>query len=150
MTLFSFMAYSRPETHFLALHIQLKPSNMHFTAVVLTLVMASVALAAPFNPFPLANGFPNLNTTAQQKVFRIAGGSLPDGPLPTSLTPAGSQTLQLIALNELFEVAYFTQLLSNITNGVDGYEDGDDTEIINALEVIINVRLILPSLRARN
>jgi hypothetical protein len=105
------------------------------------LASASLAIAAPFS-YPLANGFPALNTTALQRVFQLAGGTLPNGALPASLTSNGAQALQLIAANELFEVAYFTELLQNITTRVRGYEEGhDDKYIIDSLKAIVNVRV---------
>lgn len=97
---------------------------MYFSRIVLASAAASVAIAAPFS-FPLANGFPNLNSTAMAQVFKLAGGTLPNGALPSSLTPAAVQALQLIAANELFEVAYFTELVANITNKVPGYQVGN-------------------------
>lgn len=42
---------------------------------------ATLATAAPFQ-FPLANGFPSLNSTALAAVQKMAGGTLPNGPLP--------------------------------------------------------------------
>jgi hypothetical protein len=119
---------------------------MQFSIWTQISAVASIALAAPFNPFPLANGFPNLNATALQKVFSIAGGTAPNGPLPTSLTLTGAKTFQVIALNEFFEVAYFTELLFNITSGVQGYENGDKASIKEALTVIINACLTIPCL----
>jgi len=104
----------------------------------LLLATVGLAAAAPFS-YPLANGFPNLNATALQQVYKLAGGTLPNGALPSSLKPGGVQTLQLIAANELFEVAYFTELLQNITTKVDGYEDGHDRYIKDTLEAIIAV-----------
>ena len=48
-------------------------------------------------------------------------------------------TFQAIAFGEIFEVAYFTSLLNNITNNVGGYQLGngeDRTIVINALTAI--------------
>jgi hypothetical protein len=56
------------------------------------LAFAGLADAAPF-PFPLPNGFPNLNATAKKEVFELASGTLPKGPVPTSLKPNGVQAL---------------------------------------------------------
>lgn len=111
---------------------------MRFINFVLSSAVTSVATAAPFT-YPLANGFPNLNATALQQVYKLAGGTLPNGALPSKLLPAGVQTLQLIAANELFETAYFTELLANITTGVSGYEDGNTQAVKDALTAIINV-----------
>ena len=99
---------------------------------------AGLAAAAPF-AFPLANGFPNLNATALQQVEKLAGGTLPNGALPSTLTPNGVQTLQLIAANELSEVAFFTQLLQNITNKVPGYHEGHHPYIIDTLTAVVAV-----------
>jgi hypothetical protein len=43
--------------------------------------------------------------------------------------------LQLIALNEIAEVAFFTELISNLTNHVKGYEIPSEQHnlIVNAL-----------------
>jgi hypothetical protein len=100
---------------------------------------AGIVAAAPFS-YPLANGFPNLNTTALQEVYVLAGGTIPNGPLPTKLTAGATQALQLIAANELFETAYFSELLSNITSGVEGYQAGNKQYIIETLTAVINVR----------
>lgn len=48
-------------------------------------------------------------------------------------------TFQAIAFGELFEVAYFTSLLNNITNNVSGYEIGSGAvreAVIDALSAI--------------
>ncbi|KAL2069402.1 hypothetical protein VTL71DRAFT_14081 [Oculimacula yallundae] len=107
---------------------------MHFSRVVLASTAASVAAAAPFS-FPLANGFPNLNATAMQEVFKLAGGTLPNGALPSSLKAPGIQALQLIAANELFEVAYFSELVHNITTGVPGYKCGQ--KALDSLQAVV-------------
>lgn len=108
-------------------------------SAAILIASAGLAAAAPFS-FPLANGFPNLNATARKEVYELAGGTLPNGPVPTSLKPNGVQALQLIAAGELFEVAYFAELLNNITNGVPGYEAaGQDQYIIDTITVVLNV-----------
>lgn len=46
--------------------------------------------------------------------------------------------MQLIALNELFEVAYFTELVYNLTNKVEGYDLGHNHEyVLDALTAIV-------------
>jgi hypothetical protein len=110
-------------------------------STALLVASAGLAAAAPFS-YPLANGFPNLNATALEEVYKLAGGTLPNGALPTSLTPGAVQALQLIAANELFETAYFTELLSNITNGVAGYETSNKDYVIDTLTAVINVGFI--------
>lgn len=109
---------------------------MHFSSLVLS---ASVAAAAPFS-YPLPNGFPNLNSTALAEVFALAGGTAPNGGAPSSLKAAAVQAFQLIAANELAEVAYFTELIANVTNNVPGYEVGDKDYILRTLTAVVNVR----------
>ena len=70
----------------------------------------------PFK-FPLANGFPSPNATALAAIQKTAHGTLPNGGLPKKLSDASAATLQLIAFNEIFEVAYFNSLLTNLTTG---------------------------------
>jgi len=64
-------------------------------------------------------------------------------PAPTKQTPTGTVTLQLIALNELFEVAYFTELLHNITTNVPGYDVSkyNTTHVTETIKAIMKVRI---------
>ena len=119
---------------------------MHFSRILLASAAANLVAAAPFS-FPLPNGFPSPNATALAEVYKLAGGTLPNGALPTSLTDSGAQTLQLIAANEIFEVAYFTELLANVTNDVPGYELGaDKAYVVKTLTAVTAVRrLSIPS-----
>lgn len=114
-------------------------------AVAGSVLAASVA-AAPYNPFPLnITGFPNATASQVATIQQQAGGSLPNGGLPSSLSDAATLTLQLIALNENFEVAYFNQLVNNITTGVSGYSaDGNGlnrTYVLQTLQAILAVRM---------
>ncbi|KAF2997841.1 hypothetical protein E8E13_001812 [Curvularia kusanoi] len=98
-------------------------------------LVASLASAAPTskrqsglapdgNYFPLQNGFPNPNHDGEITIQDGAHGTLPNGPPPPALSAEGITNLKLIALNELFEVAFFTELVYNITNKVSGYDLG--------------------------
>lgn len=111
---------------------------MYFSRIALAFATLCLAAAAPFK-YPLENGFPNLNATALEEVYKLAGGTLPNGPLPSTLKPDGVQTLQLLAVNELFETAYFTELLKNVTDGVEGYDVADKDYTIRTLTAIVNV-----------
>ena len=75
---------------------------------------------------PLSNGFPNITNPSSQltAIEEQAHGTLPNGPPPASVTADTLTSLELIAFNELFEVAFFTDLIYNITNNVPGYEIG--------------------------
>lgn len=92
----------------------------------------------PFK-FPLSNGFPNLKPGSPEllAVEKQAHGTLPNGPLPSSIQDATATTFQLIAFNEIFEVAFFTSLLNNITSGVYNIGEGAAKQIvINAITAV--------------
>ena len=92
-------------------------------SIISTIAIAGFATAAPYNPFPLPDGFPNPTPAQIKKIEQGAGGTLPNGPLPPNPnSPQAALDLQVVAFNEIFEVAYFTQLLHNVTNNVHGYE----------------------------
>jgi hypothetical protein len=123
---------------------------MRVSTVTLFSALTGVALAAPYSPFPLSDGFPSPNADQLKSISQAAGGYLPNGALPTKLSDTATVTLQLIALNEIFEVAYFTDLVQNITNGVSGYEVGDNKAFaLKALTAIKNVRCLLLTYRCR-
>lgn len=82
------------------------------------------AAQTPFS-FPLANGFPMLSNDSLKQVQIAAQGTLPTGPLPSNVTANSLTALGAAAFGEIFEVAYFTSLIQNITNGVPGYQTGD-------------------------
>ena len=91
----------------------------------------------PFS-FPLANGFPTLSDAQLQQVSVIAHGIEPNGGAPT-LGTDDLTSIQLIAFNEIFEVAFFTSLLFNVTNNVPGFafqDQGQRKTIIDALTAI--------------
>ncbi|KAK5712624.1 hypothetical protein LTR17_017877 [Elasticomyces elasticus] len=81
----------------------------------------------PFK-FPLSNGFPDVDNATLRGIEETAQGTLPNGALPTAFqNPAGTTTIfELIAFNELFEVAFFSSLIYNITNNVEGFGIGSD------------------------
>ncbi|KAH7071720.1 late sexual development protein [Paraphoma chrysanthemicola] len=121
---------------------------MRFSVVSSTALLATYTAAAPtgskrdFSPdnvyFPLSNGFPN---PSQDQILQIqieGHGTLPNGPPPPTLSSEGVTNLQLIALNELFEVAYFTELVYNVTNKVPGYDLGYGHEyVLDSLKSIV-------------
>lgn len=100
---------------------------------------ATGAGQTPFT-FPLSNGFPaNVSAAALTSIERQAHGTLPNGPLPSAISDTSAATLSLIAFNEIFEVAFFTSLIQNITNNVAGYEIGSGAVrqvVLNALIAI--------------
>ncbi|KAI1616686.1 hypothetical protein EDD36DRAFT_143033 [Exophiala viscosa] len=91
----------------------------------------------PFS-FPLSNGFPNLNAAELNATEEQAHGIEPNGGAPT-LKPDDLTSFRLIAFNELFEVAFFTDLLFNLTENVAGFTIADSTTrqmVINAITAI--------------
>jgi hypothetical protein len=125
-------------------------------ALPLAISAASVAMTVTAAPFALPNGFPELSDSALQQVYEVslqslrcwtglnlqaAGGTLPNTPLPIALPADAVQTLQVIAYNEIFEVAFFSSLLANVTNGVVGYTDLplDKDYIISILTAVVAV-----------
>ncbi|KEF63292.1 uncharacterized protein A1O9_01269 [Exophiala aquamarina CBS 119918] len=94
----------------------------------------------PFK-FPLSNGFPNIakGSPQLQDIQVQAHGTLPNGAAPPKPAEDDLLSLRLIAFNELWEVAFFTELLANITNNVPGYQFEKEEErqtIINAITAV--------------
>jgi hypothetical protein len=106
---------------------------MHSSIVLSTFIGLSYFSVISGFPFtyknnPLGNGFPTIAAGSSQltSIEAQAHGSLSNAlPPPASPQPDSLTSLRLIAFNELFEVAFFTELLSNITNHVRGYEIPD-------------------------
>jgi len=75
-----------------------------------------------------------------QNIQLQAHGTLPNGAAPPKPAEDDLLSLRFIAFNELWEVAFFTELLANITNNVPGYTDFKDQEerqaIINAITAV--------------
>ena len=81
----------------------------------------------PFR-FPLSNGFPNITSNAAYAAIeKQAGGPLPNSSSKTSkLSETSAHALSAVSVNELFEVAFFTQLLENVTVSHPLSSDGKD------------------------
>ncbi|KAK4546072.1 hypothetical protein LTR36_002209 [Oleoguttula mirabilis] len=90
--------------------------------------------------FPLDNGFPNITNPSQAltDIEEQAHGTLPNGAAPPPPHPDSLNALGFIAFNELFEVAFFTELLYNITNNVPGFDKIPDRD--NVLDIITVVQ----------
>ncbi|KAL6251427.1 hypothetical protein RBB50_001636 [Rhinocladiella similis] len=92
----------------------------------------------PFS-FPLSNGFPNLSPEQLNATEIQAHGTEPNGGAPTGLAADDLTSIRLIAFNEIFEVAFFTDLLFNITTNVPGFTIDDHNTrqlVINAITAI--------------
>jgi len=115
-------------------------SSIASVSALIGCVASSPLAIRASSPFPLPDGFPTPNASQLKTIETLAGGTLPNSPLPTELTATATAALQLIALNEIFEVAYFTDLLKNITSHVPGYEltGLDRNYIIDTLTAVAN------------
>ncbi|KAK9799957.1 putative Late sexual development protein [Seiridium cardinale] len=82
---------------------------------------ALLRLAASY-AIPSSDGFPAPNDEQVLEIEADAGGLLSNEPPPPELSEDGIANFQLIAFNENFEVAFFSSLIENITNNVEGYQ----------------------------
>jgi hypothetical protein len=115
------------------------------SASLIGLSAISSVSAAPFSfdNNPLGNGFPVVANPSQQLtgIEVQAHGTLPNGPPPPTKPSDDSLTsLKLIAFNELSEVAFFTELIANLTANHNDYhhvhDNGALNFIVNALEAV--------------
>jgi hypothetical protein len=101
---------------------------------------------------PLGNSFPNPSPDQLKDIQVQAHGSLSNGKPPPKVDPDTLTSLRFVAFNELFEVAFFTSLLNNITNVVQNYEVHDDELRTNLIKVFtaIQAQEELHALNANN
>lgn len=92
----------------------------------------------PFS-FPLSDGFPNLSTQQKDTVNDLAHGTEPNGGPPT-LGHNDLVSFQFIAFNEIFEVAFFTDLLFNVTNDVQGFQIADPYQKNKVIEALVAIQ----------
>lgn len=92
--------------------------------------------------FPLANGFPFPSEKALEELFVTAGGNFTNHPPAVKFDEDSLTSWKLQAFNEFLEVAFFTQLITNITEKVPGYEldESQHDYILDALKRIQAVR----------
>lgn len=107
------------------------------TIISVALLSISDVLAAPFK-FPLKNGFPDIKipSPALLAIEEQAHGTLPNSPLLTSLAPEDITNWEVLASNEIFEVAFYTSLIYNITHDVAGFAISPPSEKAFALEAL--------------
>jgi hypothetical protein len=109
-----------------------------------SLALASLATALPSQVAkrftdPTTNGFPNPNTTQLLTIEAQADGDLPNSPPPPTLNKTSVTAFQLIAFNELFEVAYFSSLRDNVSSCDPNYQHKNKDKLIKILDTIIAV-----------
>lgn len=88
---------------------------------------------------PNNDGFPTPSDAQLREISLQAGGQLPGGPLPNNLGPGSKTAFQLIAFNELFETAFFSSLLYNVTENVHGYETDAKESVVKVLSAVLAV-----------
>jgi hypothetical protein len=123
-------------------HLTMRSSTIYTAVLAVAFTSAAPTTKREFSPnnvyFPLSNGFPNPSAAQTLQIEKDAHGTLPNGPPPSTLSAEGITNLQLIALNELFEVAFFTELVYNLTNKVTGYDLGYGHEyVLDSLNAIV-------------
>lgn len=114
--------------------------------------VAHLCLAAPItnltSPKILPDGLPTPSPSELESIEERAHGTLPNGAPPSGISEGGLTNLKLVAFNELFEVAFFEELITNITEKVVGYRFSNEDDydfVLNGLKVILAVRDNLPS-----
>lgn len=103
-----------------------------------SLGVAQAALLPRAFKVPSGNGFPSPDDQQTLAIEQQAGGKLPNSPPAKSLGAGTTTAFQLIAFNELFETAYFSSLVKNITDGAPGYEN-PPTGALDTLKVVLAV-----------
>lgn len=124
---------------------------MRFLKAAITIwSVASVVSAAPVSPpsvEELPDGLPYPSPSELKLIEQNAQGTLPNGPPPPVISNRGILNLQLVAFNELFEVAFFGELLTNVTEDIEGYhfqDSGDRDFVIKSLRAILAVWFPFP------
>jgi hypothetical protein len=103
-------------------------TSLSFTFIII--LAAPVAKRDYSNVFPLTNGFLNPNADQLEDIKNRAFGTLLNAPLLGKISTDSLTNLKLITLNKLFEVVFFTKLITNLTNKVSGYNLGDGHDYI--------------------
>lgn len=85
------------------------------------------------------NGFPNPNPDQLNEIAKIGGGLIPNVELPKELGDGSTTAFQLITFNELFETAYFSSLINNITTNTPGYEAENKDELLKIFKAVLAV-----------
>lgn len=92
--------------------------------------------------FPLPDSLPNPSPSQIESIQMRAGGTLPNTPPPMRISSEGINNLKLMAFTGLSEVAFFDELLRNITTNVQGYQVANAQErdmVIKSLTTFLAV-----------
>ncbi|KAK2046742.1 late sexual development protein [Colletotrichum somersetense] len=99
-------------------------------------LLAGLSAAAPIE----RRGYTALIPTSPEDIKKVeleARGSLPNSAPPAKLEKSSLTAFQLIQFNEQFEVAFFTSMLENVTNGENGWDTPDKDKLVESLKVIV-------------
>ncbi|KAJ5121282.1 uncharacterized protein N7515_009243 [Penicillium bovifimosum] len=77
----------------------------------------------------MPHGMPYPSDKQLKMIEEYAHGTLPNGPPPPGISEPGITNLKLVAFNELFEVAFFNELITNITEKVPGYRFSSEDDL---------------------
>lgn len=131
-------------------------------SIILFALFATLSVAAPavkrqfsdFSPdgvyYPLKDGFPTPGTDGMLQIQKEAFGTLSNAPGADKISKEGLTNLKLVAFNELSEVAFFTELLHNVTKKAPGYDLGYGHEYVLASLHAIAAQEKLHMLNANN
>ncbi|KAF5491124.1 hypothetical protein CGCF413_v011030 [Colletotrichum fructicola] len=100
------------------------------------MLLAGFSAAAPLERRAFSAELP---TSPEQirVVEQEARGSLPNSAPPPKLEPSSLTAFQLIQFNEQFEVAFFSSMLENVTQGGPGWETTEKDKLMDALKVVV-------------
>ena len=110
---------------------------MHYSIWTAIFWLANTINASQFT-YPLPNGFPFPSEAALEVLFSEAGGNFTNAPLAPKFDDDSLTSWKLQAFHVMVEVAFFTQLIANITDKVAGYELTPEQEqyVLSSLKVI--------------
>lgn len=92
--------------------------------------------------FPLPDSLPDPSPSQIESIQMRAGGTLPNTPPPMRISSEGINNLKLMAFTGLSEVAFFDELLRNITTSMPGYQVANAQErdiVIKSLTTLLAV-----------
>jgi hypothetical protein len=124
-------------------YTHLQHITMRFLLMVALLGIHSLVSAAPATQLP--DGMPSPIAAQLKETELKARVILSNGPPPIEISKDGILTLKWMAFNELLEVAFFSELLANVTNNVPGFEvrnENDRNLTVRSLTAILEVRFV--------
>ncbi|OHE94383.1 late sexual development protein [Colletotrichum orchidophilum] len=106
------------------------------TLAASVVMLAGLSAAAPLERRAFSAELP-ISPEQIKVVEEEARGTLPNSAPPPKLEPSSLTAFQLIQFNEQFEVAFFTSMLENVTNGGPGWDTTEKDRMVDALKVVV-------------